>query len=99
MIKHVIIWSFKDEYSEEQKVEFAAKIKAGLEGLMGKIEGMTEVSVKTEPLASSSGDLMLDSTFVDEDALKGYQENPLHIEVASFVRSVVKERKCFDFES
>ncbi len=99
MIKHVIIWSFKDEYSEEQKLEFAAKIKAGLEGLMGKIEGMTEISVKTKPLASSSGDLMLDSTFVNEDALKGYQENPLHVEVATFVRSVVSERKCFDFES
>ena len=98
MVKHIIIWSFKDEYSAIEKAEFAAKIKSGLEGLVGKINGLTEVTVHTMPLSSSSGDLMLDSTFVDESALKEYQKDPLHLEVATFVRSVVGERKCFDFE-
>ncbi len=98
MVKHIIIWSYKDEYSVEEKAAFSAKIKEGLEGLMGKIPGLTEVNVYTEPLESSSGDIMLDSTFVDEDSLKAYQKNPDHLAVATFVRSVVGERKCFDFE-
>ncbi len=98
MVRHVIIWSFKDEYTNEQKLEFAAKIKTGLEGLMGKIDGLCEIKVFTTPLDSSNGDLMLDSSFENEDALKAYQKNPDHLAVATFVRSVVDARKCFDFE-
>lgn len=98
MVKHIIIWSFKEEYSADEKSEFAAKIKSGLEDLVGKIDGLTQVCVHTAPLGSSTGDLMLDSSFTDEAALKAYQQNPDHLTVASFVRSVVGERKCFDFE-
>ena len=98
MVKHIIIWNFKEEYTTDEKAAHAAKIKAGLEGLMGQIDGLTEIKVYTNPLDSSNGDLMLDSTFVNEEALKGYQVNPKHIEVATFVRSVVDARKCFDFE-
>lgn len=98
MVKHIIIWNFKDEYSASEKAEHAAKIKFGLEGLLGQIDGLTEIKVYTNPLASSNGDLILDSTFTDETALKGYQTNPKHLEVATFVRSVVADRKCIDFE-
>ncbi len=98
MVKHVIIWSFKEELTKEERKSAKIKIKAGLEGLIEKIDGLVEIHVETEPLESSSGDLMLDSLFVDEDALKGYQENPDHIAVATYVRSVMGERKCFDFE-
>ncbi len=98
MVKHIIIWSFKDEYSDVQKSEFAKNIKEGLEGLMGKIDGLVEIKVNITPLASANGDLMLDSTFVNEDALKVYQTNPDHLAVANYVRSVVDTRKCFDYE-
>lgn len=98
MVRHVIIWSFKEGYSPEEKAELAAKIKTGIEGLMGKIDGLTDIAVYTQPLESSRGDLLLDSTFANEDALKAYQVHPDHLEVATFVRSVVGERKSFDFE-
>ncbi|MBR5613774.1 MAG: Dabb family protein [Clostridia bacterium] len=98
MVKHIIIWNFKEELSADERAAAAEKIKSGLEGLMGQIDGLTEIKVFTNPFESSNGDLMLDSTFTSEDALKGYQVNPKHIEVATFVRSVVGSRKCFDFE-
>ncbi len=98
MVKHIIIWKLKPELSEEEKSEAKAKIKAGLEGLKGVIPGLEEISVKTEFLSSSTGDIMLDSTFKDEDALKGYQTNPKHLEVAGYVRSMVSERSCVDYE-
>lgn len=98
MVKHIIIWSFRNEYSQAEKTEFAQKIKSGLEGLLGRIDGLDKIKIYTCPLESSNGDLMLDSTFRDEAALKAYQTNPIHIQVATFVRSVVGERKCFDFE-
>ena len=98
MVKHIIIWSLKEEFSNEEKAEIKAKIKAELENLAGKIDGLEEIKVYTNPLESSNGDLMLDSTFKDEDALKGYQVNEDHVKAATYVRSVVESRKCFDFE-
>ena len=99
MVKHIIIWTLKDEYSNEEKAEIKAEIKAGLEGLKGKIDGLTDIKVYTEALESSNGDLMLDSTFVSEEALKGYAVHPDHVAVASGkVRPHAKIRSCFDFE-
>lgn len=99
MVKHIIIWTLKDEYSNEEKAEIKAEIKAGLEGLKGKIDGLTDIKVYTEGLESSNGDLMLDSTFVSEEALKGYAVHPDHVAVASGkVRPHAKIRSCFDFE-
>ena len=33
MVKHIILWNLKDEYSEEQKEQIRKGIKEGLEGL------------------------------------------------------------------
>ena len=99
MVKHVIIWDLKEEYSETQKNEIKATIKKQLEGLKGKIPGLLEIKVQTEKLDSSKGDLMLDSTFESVDALNGYSVHPLHVEAANtYVRPYTAHRSCLDFE-
>jgi len=99
MVKHIILWQLKDEFSEEEKVAIRAGIKEGLESLAGKIPGLTEIKVQTEMLPSSNVDVMLDSTFVDEAALKGYAVHPAHVEVADTkVRPFTKTRACIDYE-
>ena len=99
MVKHVIIWTLKDEYSDSEKAAIKAEIKEGLEGLKGKIDGLLEIKVFTEGLSSSNTDLMLDSLFENEDALKGYAVHPDHVAVATGkVRPHAKIRSCFDFE-
>ncbi len=99
MVKHVILWQLKDEFSEEEKVSIRAGIKEGLEGLAGQIPGLIEIKVQTEMLPSSNVDVMLDSTFVDEAALKGYAVHPAHVEVADTkVRPYTKTRACIDYE-
>ena len=97
MVKHVIVWTLKDEYSAQEKAEIKKGIKEGLEGLKGKVPGLEEIKVYIEGLASSNGDLMLDSTLADEEALKGYAVHPAHVDVANNkVRPFVKQRSCFD---
>lgn len=99
MVKHIILWNLKDEYSSEKKNEIKAGIKKGLEGLKGKIEGLTEIKVYTDGLQSSNADLMLDSTFESETALKNYAVHPAHVEVAdTLVRPFTAHRSCLDFE-
>jgi hypothetical protein len=42
---------------------------------------------------------MLDSTFTDEEALKGYAVHPAHVEVAeNKVRPFTSSRVCMDYE-
>ena len=74
------------------------EIKAGLEGLAGQIPGLLEIHVNINGLESSNADLMLDSTFTDEAALKGYSVHPAHVAVANGkVRPHTAIRSCLDF--
>ncbi len=99
MVKHIIVWSLKDEYSDAEKTEIKKGIKDGLEGLKGKVPGIIDITVQTEGLDSSSGDLMLDSTFESVEALNGYTVHPAHVEVATTkVRPFVKIRSSFDYQ-
>ena len=59
MVKHIILWTLKDEYTEAQKKEIRAGIKEGLEGLKGQIPGMIDISVRTDYLPTSTVDVML----------------------------------------
>ena len=96
---HVIVWTLKDVYSAEEKENIKKGIKEGLEGLKGKIPGIVEIKVEISGLDSSNTDLMLDSTFENEDALKGYSVHPEHVKVATEkVRPFTKIRSCFDYE-
>ncbi len=99
MVKHIILWQLKDELLGEEKASVKRGIKEGLEGLQGVVPGLTEIKVYTEGLPSSNADVMLDSTFVDEEALKGYAIHPEHVKVADEkVRPFTKTRSCLDFE-
>lgn len=99
MIKHIILWNLKDEFSKSEKAKLKIQIKEGLEGLSGQIEGLNEIKVNIDPLETSTADLMLCAVLKDEAALKLYANHPKHLEVANgIIRPNVKLRVCFDFE-
>ena len=99
MVKHIILWTLKDEFSAEEKENIKLGIKESLEELVGKIPGLLDVKVSINPLPSSSADLMLDSSFESEEALKNYATHPEHVAVADGkVRPYTKTRSCLDFE-
>ena len=99
MVRHIIVWTLKDEYSDSEKTEIKKGIREGLESLKGQIPGLVEIKVRTKGLPSAPTDLMLDSLFEDEAALKGYSTHPAHVAVADGkVRPYTKIRSCFDFE-
>ena len=99
MVKHIILWQLKDELQGEEKNTVKQGIKEGLEGLQGVIPGLKDITVYTNGLASSNADVMLDSSFESEDALKAYAVHPAHVKVADEkVRPFTKTRSCLDFE-
>jgi len=98
MVKHVILWQFKDELSSEERNERGAAMKAALEGLKGVVPGLKDIVVRLEKLESSNADIMLESTHEDEEALKTYANHPKHVEIAqTMVVPYVKLRVCMDY--
>lgn len=100
MVKHIILWRLKEELTAEEKAAVKQGIKAGLEGLAGRIPGLLDIKVNVDGrLESSNADVMLDSTFTDESALKAYAVHPEHVAVADGkVRPYTCQRTCLDYE-
>jgi len=98
MVRHVLIWQFKDEMSADEKVAAAKKIKTELEALVGVVPGLKSLEVAINPMASSNADLYLDSVLESPADYDVYKDHPAHVAAATYVRSVVKSRVCMDFE-
>ena len=100
MVKHIILWTLRPDLSEAEKQTVKAGMKAGLEGLVGKVPGLVEAHVHIDGrLASSNADVMLDSTLVSAEALAGYATHPEHVAVADTkVRPYTAVRSCLDYE-
>ena len=99
MVKHIILWQLKDEFPELEKAEIKKGIKEGLESLIGRIHGLIDIKINTVGLETSNADVMLDSTFEDEEALRCYAIHPEHVKVADEkVRPYTKTRLCMDYE-
>ena len=97
MVKHIIIWKLKPEFDTPER---KAEIKSALEGLVGEIPGLISMNILTEGFESSSGSLMMDSSFESNEALKAYQSHLLHKEIAvNLVRPSVENRLSFDYDN
>lgn len=94
MVKHIVMFDFK----EENKQENLEKAKAMLEGLMGKIptlKGM-EVGINFSQ-EERAMDLSLYSEFDDKEGLEVYATHPAHLEVVAFIKSVAVVSKVSDY--
>ena len=100
MVKHMVMWSFKEEIPEEKKTELKAQIKENLEGLVGVVPGLISARVITEPLIHpATRDLCLITELESAKALADYAVNPNHVKVAdTYVRPNVCDRVAMDFE-
>ena len=100
MVKHIILWTLKEELSGTEKESVKKGIKESLEALQGVVPGLLDIKVIIDGrLDSSNADVMLDCTLESADALKGYAQHPAHVEVANTkVRPYTAVRTCLDFE-
>ena len=97
MIRHIVMWNYKDGLTEAEKNESARKIKHKLESLIDVIDGIVEIKVHINELTSSNRDIVLDSLFESLDALEAYQAHPAHKEAGAYVGTVTQDRACIDF--
>jgi len=95
MIKHIVMWKFKDEVAEADKLE----MKRQLESLKGVVPTLIDIEIGMDVVGSdASKDMVLYSEFNSLDDLKAYAEHPEHLKVVSFVKPLVCERAVVDYE-
>ena len=96
MVKHIILWTLKDEYNNDR---IKQEMKVKLEGLVGVVPGLSVMKIEINPLPSSNADVMLYSAFENEEALRNYATHPEHVKVADTnVRPFTDTRTVIDFE-
>ena len=100
MVKHIILWTLNPDLSDAEKTQVKQGIKSGLESLKGQVPGLLDITVHIDGrLASSTADLMLDSTLESAEALSTYATHPAHVAVANGkVRPYTVQRACLDYE-
>lgn len=98
MVRHIVSYNYGEGFTEEENRKNAIKMKEELEALKGVIDGLVSIQLLIQPLAGAEADLLLDSVFVDEAALRAYMVHPEHVRVANnYVRPCISNRKCLDF--
>ncbi|WNY22984.1 hypothetical protein MmiHf6_02800 [Methanimicrococcus hongohii] len=99
MIKHIVLWKLKPAAEGKTGEENAVLIKKELEGLYGKIPEIKSIQVQSNELDGAGNyDVALIAEFESYETMTAYQKNPLHEEVAVYVKKVVETRAAIDFE-
>ena len=98
MITHIVFWKLlrDDEHNAEEN---AARIRRGLEGLVGIVPGLLSAEVGEGLDPNGEFDLCLVSTFENRDALAAYRTHPEHVKVQTIVHAAICRRTALDFES
>lgn len=98
MIRHIVLWKFKQEADGKTKRENLQLVKEIIEGLPSKIPEIRQLEVGMNITADSAAyDLALISTFDDESALARYQAHPEHKKLVEALRKVRESRVVADF--
>ena len=100
MIKHIVMWRFKESAHGNDRATNLRLAKEKLESLRGNIPGMSSIAVGLDHSATpSSADLVLVSEHTSREALAGYQAHPLHQAIVPFVAEAASERRMVDYEA
>lgn len=98
MVVHIVNWNLNDTVSKDDYPSVKEKMQDLLEGLAGTVPGLISAKVITNPLESSNTEVALVCELESVEALKGYQVHPAHVEAGKYIRSVVSDRRCLDYE-
>lgn len=96
-IRHVVSLKLASTDSDE-KAEQAAKIREGLNSLVGVVDEIRAMDVGADVVGRGNWDVVLIADFDDLAALDRYQVHPEHKKVLGYVKSVSSSRVAVDFE-
>lgn len=92
MVKHIVLYKFKEGVDKTAAVKLIASV---LEPLAGKIPGLLHMEIRQ---AYQEVDYALYSEFESKEALAAYAVHPLHQEAKIHFAHLLDKRFCADYE-
>lgn len=94
MVKHIVMFDFK----EENKSENLKKAKEMLEGLIVAVPTLNSMEVGINfSNEERAMDLSIVTEFNNKEALELYANHPEHLNVVEFIKTVVNSSKVVDY--
>ncbi len=98
MLKHIVLWKFKDEACGQSKAENMDMMRAKLLALPPIIDCIRDFEIGEDVYHSDkSYDMCLVSAFDSVDAMLEYREHPDHAAVSAQMKELVEARVVIDF--
>lgn len=99
MVKHIVMWKLKEEHNGMNKKALAQEIKKQLLPLKNLIPELIEMQVGLNDIhPNKNSDIVLTTDFKSFNDLATYAAHPDHIKVGEFIKQVVIDRACVDYE-
>ena len=99
MIRHVVMWKFKDLGEGKTKEENLDIVKDKLLALIPIIPELKKMEIgKDVSHTDASYDLILITEFESLDDLHTYAVHPEHVKIVNYVKNVVESRVVLDCE-
>ena len=92
MVKHIVLYTFKEGVNKDDAVKLIASV---LEPLVGKIPGLSHMEIRG---AFNGVDYALYSEFESREALEDYAVHPLHLEAKEHFFHLLDSRVCADYD-
>ena len=92
MVKHIVLYTLKEDVNKDEAVALIASV---LEPLVGKIPGLLQLEIRR---AFNGMDYALYSDFESREALENYAVHPLHQEAKGYFFHLLDSRVAADYE-
>ena len=93
MVKHIVVYTFKEGVDKQAAVKTVASV---LESLVGKIPGLLKMEIRA--CYQGGMDYALYSEFESKESLTAYREHPLHLEAKEHFFHLLDKRVAADYE-
>ena len=99
MIRHIVMWRFKDSADGNSKAENIKIATESLYALVPKISEIKKMEIGVDVMhTAASMDMALITEFDTLDTLHTYAVHPEHLKVAEFMKKVTETRVVLDSE-
>lgn len=98
MVRHIVMWKYNEDLSLEKRDELFDKLDSACNDMNGNISGLIEAKLLKNANEKEVYGLCLVCDMENMEAVRSYQDDPLHIVFKNIITGNVNGRACIDAE-
>ena len=98
MIKHVVLFRFKDDIAAEDRKNAFESFRSGIMSLVKIIPVIRKIEVGYNVNSQESWDICLCGEFESMEDVVAYSTHPEHLKVSGALKPLLSGRSCVDYE-